>query len=191
MPIADEPHFTVTQSPVSDSREYAYIVTLNDMGQYAIWPATRPVPAGWHIRSASLSLGACRALVTRAWPGILPGGALLGSPPPDGGDPDAPGRPGPWWLAARDPGATAVRDADRLTYGQLQRAASQLAHALRARGAGPGTVIGSGLERGRDSIRALLGILTAGGAYLPMEPSLPPPRGGPGGAAGRGGLRFG
>jgi amino acid adenylation domain-containing protein/thioester reductase-like protein len=174
MPIDDEPHFTVAQSPASDTRENAYIVTLNDAGQYAIWPATRPVPAGWHTRSAPMSLGACRALITRAWPDILPA-----APRPDGGDSVGPGRLIPELLAVqagRHPGAVAVRGADRLTYGQLQRSASQLAHALRALGVGPGMVIGSGLDRSGDAIRALLGILAAGGTYLPMDPSLPAPR---------------
>jgi amino acid adenylation domain-containing protein/thioester reductase-like protein len=174
MPIDNEPHFTVAQSPVSDSWKNAYIVTLNDAGQYAIWPATRPAPAGWYTGSAPMSLGACRALIIRAWPDILPA-----APRPDGGDPVGRGRLIPEWLAVqagRNPGAVAVRGADGLTYGQLQRSAGQLAHALRALGAGPGMVIGSGLERSGDSIRALLGILAAGAAYLPMDPSLPAPR---------------
>jgi amino acid adenylation domain-containing protein/thioester reductase-like protein len=174
MPIDDEPHFTVAQSPASDTRENAYVVTRNDAGQYAIWPATRPVPAGWHTRSVPMSLGACRALITRAWPDILPA-----APRPDGGDPSGPGRLIPEWLAVqagRNPGAVAVRGAGRLTYEQLQRSASQLAHALRTLGVGPGMVIGSGLERSGDAIRALLGILAAGGTYLPMDPSLPAPR---------------
>jgi amino acid adenylation domain-containing protein/thioester reductase-like protein len=174
MPIDNESHFTVTQSPARDTQENAYVVTLNDVGQYAIWPATRPVPAGWHTRSAPMSLGACRALITRAWPDILPA-----APRPDGADPAGPGRLVPEWLvvqAGRHPGAEAVHGAGGLTYGELQRSASQLAHALRDLGAGPGAVIGSGLERGGDSIRALLGILAAGGSYLPMDPSLPAPR---------------
>jgi amino acid adenylation domain-containing protein/thioester reductase-like protein len=174
MPIADESHFTVAQSSASDTRENAYVATLNDAGQYAIWPATRPVPAGWYPRSAPMSLGACRALITRAWPDILPAAAR-----PDGANPASPGPLVPEWLAVqaeRHPGAVAVRGPDRLTYGQLQRSASQLAHALRARGVGPGMVIGSGLDRGPDAIRALLAILATGATYLPLDPSLPAPR---------------
>jgi amino acid adenylation domain-containing protein/thioester reductase-like protein len=195
MPIADEPHFTVPQSPASDSRENAYFVTRNDVGQYAIWPAGRPVPAGWHVRSAPMSQGACRALVARAWPDIRP------ARPGAEGYAESAGGAGPagllvpeWFMgqARRNPGAVALRTvtgrgagshgagsrgvAHELTYGELGRSASQVAHALRDLGAGPGTVVGSGLERGPDAICVLLGILFAGAAYLPMDPLLPAPR---------------
>ncbi|HEY0717556.1 MAG TPA: amino acid adenylation domain-containing protein, partial [Streptosporangiaceae bacterium] len=61
-------------------------------------------------------------------------------------------------------------------YGELRRSASQLAHALQELGVGPETVTGVGLPRGPDSLRALLGILAAGGAYMPMDPALPASR---------------
>lgn len=64
----------------------------------------------------------------------------------------------------------------QLTYRQLAAAANQLAHQLRALGVGPETLVGVCLERGSDAIRCLLAILKSGGAYLPLDPSLPAAR---------------
>jgi amino acid adenylation domain-containing protein len=56
-----------------------------------------------------------------------------------------------------------------LSYGELERRANQLAHALRAMGVGPDCVVGLYLERSTASLIGLLGIQKAGGAYLPLE----------------------
>src|ERR1035441_6567213 len=64
----------------------------------------------------------------------------------------------------------------QLTYRQLAAAANQLARHLRALGVGPETLVGVCLERGSDAIRCLLAILKSGGAYLPLDPSLPAAR---------------
>ena len=191
---AEELRFTVAQSALNETGEDAYIVTVNDAGQHAIWPAARPRPAGWRVRTAALSLGACRQAVTTLWPDITPSSISPGTDlnrdndvqnvfydHENGSTPDrspesslVPSRFAA--QAARDPGALAVRGTAQLTYGALVRSANQLAHALREIGVGPETVTGVGLERGADSIIALLGILTAGGGYLPMDPALPAPR---------------
>ncbi|MFF9352045.1 amino acid adenylation domain-containing protein [Streptomyces sp. NPDC014734] len=79
--------------------------------------------------------------------------------------------------AATTPDAVAVTDeAGTLSYADLDHRADAVAAALRARGAGPGTVTGVCLERSRGLLVALLGILKAGSAYLPLEPELPPER---------------
>ncbi|HZC79345.1 MAG TPA: AMP-binding protein, partial [Ktedonobacterales bacterium] len=79
--------------------------------------------------------------------------------------------------AARCPDATAVVFADaRLSYGELERRANQLAHHLRGLGVGPETVVGLCLERSLELIVGLLGILKAGGAYLPLDPHYPAAR---------------
>ncbi|WP_345983919.1 amino acid adenylation domain-containing protein [Streptomyces sp. DSS69] len=79
--------------------------------------------------------------------------------------------------AAATPDAVAVADEDgTLGYGELDRRAEAVADALRARGAGPGTVTGVCLERSRGLLVALLGVLKAGSAYLPLEPDLPAER---------------
>ncbi|MGH9960190.1 MAG: non-ribosomal peptide synthetase, partial [Pyrinomonadaceae bacterium] len=61
----------------------------------------------------------------------------------------------------------------RLTYRDLDERANQLAHYLRKRGVGPQTLLALCLDRSAEMIVALLGVLKAGGAYLPMDPEYP------------------
>ncbi|HEX5750367.1 MAG TPA: amino acid adenylation domain-containing protein, partial [Archangium sp.] len=75
---------------------------------------------------------------------------------------------------ARGPEATAlVAGTTRLSYGELNHRANQLAHFLRARGAGPDVPIGICLQRTADLVVGLLAILKAGAAWLPLDPSYP------------------
>jgi enterobactin synthetase component F len=60
-----------------------------------------------------------------------------------------------------------------LSYAELDRRSAALAGALRARGAGPGTVVAVALERSLDLVVALVAVLRAGAAYLPLDPSHP------------------
>ncbi|MEU1513048.1 amino acid adenylation domain-containing protein [Streptomyces sp. NPDC005811] len=79
--------------------------------------------------------------------------------------------------ARRTPDAVAVVDGTRkVTYRELSRAASLLAHRLRGLGAGPDAAVGVILERGVDLVVALLGIWKAGAAYVPMDPGHPAAR---------------
>ncbi len=78
---------------------------------------------------------------------------------------------------ARTPDATAQICDDRvLSYAALNAQANRLAHTLRARGVGRGTLVGVCLERGDELLPTLLGILKAGGAYLPIDLAYPPER---------------
>jgi amino acid adenylation domain-containing protein len=65
-------------------------------------------------------------------------------------------------------------DRQRLTYEQLNRRANQVARHLHALGAGRGTLVGVCLDRSLDIGVALLGILKAGAAYVPLDPGYPP-----------------
>ena len=60
-----------------------------------------------------------------------------------------------------------------MSFGELERAANRLACYLRGRGVRPGVVVGVCCERSCDLVVALLGVLKAGGAYLPLDPSYP------------------
>jgi len=79
--------------------------------------------------------------------------------------------------AARTPDQVAlVFDQQRLTYGELNRRANQLAHYLQELAVGPDTLVGLFMERSLEMIVGLLGILKAGGAYVPMDPTYPKER---------------
>jgi amino acid adenylation domain-containing protein len=79
--------------------------------------------------------------------------------------------------AARTPEAVALLYRDtRLTYGELNARANQLARHLRSRGVGRGLLVGVCIERSIETIVALLGILKAGAAYVPLNPAYPPAR---------------
>ena len=83
-------------------------------------------------------------------------------------------------LAARSaaaPEALALVFEDQfVSYGELERRGNQLAHHLRGLGIGPESVVGICMHAGIDRIVALLGVLKAGGAYLPLDPSYPQER---------------
>ena len=63
-----------------------------------------------------------------------------------------------------------------MTYRQLNEKVNQLAHLLRAKGVGRENVVGIMVERSFAMIIGILGIIKAGGAYLPISPENPPDR---------------
>src|ERR1700722_497365 len=69
-----------------------------------------------------------------------------------------------------------VVGAERLTYHELNFRANRVAHHLRSLGVVPETLVGIFLERSADMVVAMLGVLKAGGAYLPLDPAYPPER---------------
>jgi amino acid adenylation domain-containing protein len=63
-----------------------------------------------------------------------------------------------------------------LTYGELDARANQLARHLQVLGVGPEILAGICMERSHELVVAMLGILKAGGACLPLDPSYPKER---------------
>jgi len=76
--------------------------------------------------------------------------------------------------AERCPHAIAIESGnERVTYEELNRRANQVSHYLGAAGVGPEAVVALYMERSVNTFIALLGILKAGGACLPIDPDYP------------------
>ncbi|NLD49228.1 MAG: amino acid adenylation domain-containing protein, partial [Clostridiaceae bacterium] len=81
--------------------------------------------------------------------------------------------------------AVAFKD-ESLTYRELNNKANQLARRLRQKGVKPGTALGDSVQNGSivgiladqgiETVVGILGVLKAGGAYLPIEPGYPEER---------------
>ena len=79
--------------------------------------------------------------------------------------------------AAHAPDQTAVEwSENKLSYGELNAKANQVAHYLQRVGAGPEALIGLCMDRSLEMIIGTLAILKAGGAYVPLDPSYPAER---------------
>lgn len=79
--------------------------------------------------------------------------------------------------ARRHGDRVAVRAGERTcTYAELTARAEAVSHALRARGVMPGDVVGIMMDRGEHLVPTVLGVLSAGAVYLPLDPSFPRPR---------------
>ncbi|MCU7495891.1 MAG: amino acid adenylation domain-containing protein [Ignavibacteria bacterium] len=64
----------------------------------------------------------------------------------------------------------------KMTFGELNSRSNRLAHYLVKRGIGPETVVGVALRRSPELIISLLGVLKAGGCYLPLDTNYPEDR---------------
>ncbi|GAB2579028.1 amino acid adenylation domain-containing protein [Dyella jejuensis] len=77
----------------------------------------------------------------------------------------------------RAPNRAAVRHGARQwSYAELEARANRLAHVLRERGVGCGSLVGIALPRNADMVAALLAVLKAGAGYVPLDPCFPAER---------------
>jgi amino acid adenylation domain-containing protein len=78
---------------------------------------------------------------------------------------------------AATPTATAVAfDGRHLTFDELNRRANRIAWLLRREGIGPGAFVGILMEKSLDLVPAVLGVVKAGAAYIPLDPLYPADR---------------
>jgi amino acid adenylation domain-containing protein len=63
-----------------------------------------------------------------------------------------------------------------ISYRELNEKSNQLAQSLKEKGVGPDTIVGIMMERSLDMVVGILGILKAGGGYLPIDPEYPQER---------------
>lgn len=146
-------------------------VLANEDHQYCLWPAHAPAPAGWR----PVMVGAqahCDEYLRRCWR------SSRQPPGPTAGEPAAPTLPELFdRMAETVPGSVAVQGVDgTLSYARLRDRSDRLARRLRALGVGPESVVGVMLRRDTELLVALLAVLKAGGAYLPLDPVYPPSR---------------
>ena len=79
--------------------------------------------------------------------------------------------------AARTPQAVAlVCEEQKVSYADLNSRANRLAHRLRKLGVGPDQLVGLRIERSIEMVVGIIGVLKAGGAYLPLDPAYPKER---------------
>jgi amino acid adenylation domain-containing protein len=79
--------------------------------------------------------------------------------------------------AKKNPNTTAVvAGGTRISYGELKRRSDQIAARLAAAGIGTGARVAFRANRSVETVAAILGTLSAGAAYVPLDPSLPEAR---------------
>jgi amino acid adenylation domain-containing protein len=141
-------------------------------------PAIRRMIGHWTTLLAGVSqdadcpLGALPLLTPDEVQSLLGGGSAAA--------PDAPATTVHDLIAAqaqRTPDATAVECEGRgWTYAELDLHAAGLAARLRRAGAGRGALVAVAVDRSLEMVAALVGVLKAGAAYLPLDPHLPEAR---------------
>ncbi|MBF8739592.1 non-ribosomal peptide synthetase [Pseudomonas guariconensis] len=79
-------------------------------------------------------------------------------------------------VAATPQAIALIADGAELSYAELNAQANRLAHYLRSRGVGPEQLVGILAERSQAMVVALLAVLKAGAAYVPLDPDQPDQR---------------
>lgn len=160
-------------------------VVANRAGQYSLWPGGRPLPPGWAAAGRGGPWHACLEEIDETWRGG-PGPEPRPLPGEHGGGPapeaDRSALRGPRralpdgsiteLIRARGLPAelTAARCGEqRLSRGELFGAAAGWARVLTEEGCGREVPVALLLPRGLDALTAILAVLEAGGAYVPVS----------------------
>jgi len=159
-----------------------YKVVVNHEEQYSIWPSGKENPLGWRDAGRTGLKSDCLAYIKNLWSDIRRLSFKKQIDQVSGGVNDFQGDcPRDACIhhlfekqVDRVPDATAVVFADKqLTYAELNCKANQLAHYLQKIGLNEGEKVGLCVERSLDIAVGLLGILKAGGAFVPLDPMYP------------------
>ena len=155
---------------VPQFRAGAWSPVASDLGYVSLWPAGRRLPAGWcELGPPTDRAAALQAAVSAS---NHAGGAAAGPPRRSLGIDTVIARFAR--QARRSPDKPAVIDADAVyTYGQLEARARGVQTALTDMGIVSGDTVGVCMDRSADLVAVLLGILSSGAAYVPLDGSYP------------------
>ncbi|MEY9966812.1 amino acid adenylation domain-containing protein/thioester reductase-like protein [Streptacidiphilus sp. MAP12-16] len=182
-PTWRETEVTNSDRIVGESAE-SHVVLRNDEQQYSIWPGDTGIPGGWRQIGEPGPASHCVTTIEGMWTDMRPASAraVQASEGVRTGDHRAvrAGRLDQTVTdliqaqAARTPNASAmISDEGSLSYASLDGRATRLAHRLREQGVRAESVVTVCMDRSADLIVALLAVLKAGGAFLPLDPDTP------------------
>ena len=176
----------------------SYQIVVNQLRQYSIWRLDKPFPAGWSAVGEPGGKDDCLARITELWTDMSP---VPGRP--SAGEPTDPWPARPETPATIDPGLSAVRGArvplpdvgvhtlietrcghepdqvavrygpDVITRVRLEERTRAWAHVLVRLGAARGQPVAVLLPRSAEAVLAIVAVLRAGTAYLPLSTADP------------------
>jgi amino acid adenylation domain-containing protein len=158
-------------------------ILINLEGQCSIWPAAQSAPDGWTPLVAAVSKADALDWVEEHWTDMRPlslreersAAAIADASGPESSA-DTLHRLFEARVARRPAAIALVAGEHAISYGELDSRANRLARHLVHEGIGPENLVAIALPRGIDMIVALLAVIKAGAAYLPLDSSSPPQR---------------
>ena len=159
-------------SPFENDAE-RFDVLCNAEGQYSLWPTRLPVPAGWAAVLHGADRAACAEFIRSVWTDLRPRSLAEVSAVPTGGSLVELFRD----QVVRHRDETAIVDGDeRLTYGELDARSEDLASTLVALGVAAEDRVAVLLDRSIHLVVAVLAVVKAGAAYVPLPLEAPAAR---------------
>lgn len=162
-----------------------YKVVVNQEEQYSIWPNNKENPLGWRDAGKTGLKGECLTFIKDVWTDMRPLTLRKRMEETSREENDAQADYHTDTCihhlfeaqADHTPDAVAVTFEDhQLTYRELNCMANQLARHLQKLDVAPEAKVGLSVERSEDMLLGVLGILKAGGVYVPLDPVYPTQR---------------